>query len=128
MGGQTDRYCKKDSSKLKVSNNFKHTGILKIPVKIMTVQGTVLLYILWLVTNLVLINTGHLTELTWRYLCMNQAAVFPSLTDSTVVSEIPAKSPPQKTLGKLLCIVSGLTSGSPLSLNFNGVIASFTRS
>jgi hypothetical protein len=67
-------------------------------------------------------------ELTWRYLCMDQAAVFPSLTDSTVVSEIPAKSPPQKTLGTLLCIVSGLTSGSPLSLNFNGAIAFFTIS
>jgi len=57
---------------------------------------------------------------------MNQAAVFPSLTDSTVVSEVPAKSPPQKTLGSLLCIVSGLMSGSPDSLNFSGDMASFT--
>lgn len=57
---------------------------------------------------------------------MNQAAVFPSLTDSTVVSEVPAKSPPQKTLGTLLCIVSGLTSGSPHLLNFSGDMASFT--
>lgn len=66
-------------------------------------------------------------QLTWRYLCMNQAAVFPSLTDSTVVSEVPAKSPPQKTLGSLVCIVSGSTSGSPHLLNLSGAMASFTK-
>ena len=77
-------------------------------------------------THLASVYSRHFIGLTWRYLCMNQAAVFPSLTDSTVVSEVPAKSPPQKTLGSLVCIVSGLTSGSPHLLNFSGDIASFT--
>ena len=50
---------------------------------------------------------------TWRYLCMNQEAVFPSLVDSTVVWATPAMSPPQKTQGSLVCIVSMVTSGRP---------------
>lgn len=42
---------------------------------------------------------------------MNQDAVFPSFTDSTVVLEIPAISPPQKIPGSEVAIVSAFTSG-----------------
>uniref|UniRef100_A0A915CDL5 Uncharacterized protein n=1 Tax=Parascaris univalens TaxID=6257 RepID=A0A915CDL5_PARUN len=40
-----------------------------------------------------------------KYLWMLQAATFPSLTDSTVVSAIPATSPPQNTHGSLVAAV-----------------------
>ena len=39
------------------------------------------------------------------YLCILQAAIFPSLTASTAVSATPAKSPPQKTQGTLNKII-----------------------
>ena len=44
----------------------------------------------------------RVSSLTCRYLCMNQEACFPSLTDSTVVCATPARSPPQNIQGFLL--------------------------
>lgn len=60
------------------------------------------------------------------YLCMNQEACFPSFTDSTVVLVSPLMSPPAKTPGSLVCMVSPSTSGRPQWLNLRGCRASFT--
>ena len=65
--------------------------------------------------------------ITCRYLCMNQAAVLPSLTDSTVVWATPPKSPPQNAHGSLICMVSVDTSGRPHLLNLIGDRAVLTR-
>lgn len=61
------------------------------------------------------------------YLWMFQAAVFPSFTDSTVVSETPAISPPQKTPGSELAMVLVSTTGKPHAFSFNGANASLTE-
>ena len=53
-------------------------------------------------------------------------AVFPSLTDSTVVCATPARSPPQKTPGTEVAIVFSSTSGVPHLFNFTGSNAFFT--
>lgn len=63
---------------------------------------------------------------TCKYLWMYHEAVFPSLTDSTVVCATPAISPPQNIHGSLHCIVSLFTSGKPHLFNFTGFIASTT--
>lgn len=60
------------------------------------------------------------------YLCMYQEACFPSFTDSTVVLARPPTSPPAKTQGSLVCMVSGSTSGRPHLLNLIGAMASLT--
>lgn len=60
------------------------------------------------------------------YLCMYQEACFPSFTDSTVVLARPPTSPPAKTQGSLVCIVSRSTSGRPHLLNLIGAMASLT--
>ena len=57
---------------------------------------------------------------------MYQAAVFPSLTDSTVVLATPAKSPPQKTPGALVSIVSLLISAVPHLVSLTGSRALIT--
>ena len=44
---------------------------------------------------------------------MVHAAILPSLTASTAVSAVPAKSPPQKTPRSLVSMVSVSTSGVP---------------
>ena len=54
---------------------------------------------------------------------MLHAAVFPSLTDSTVVWATPAKSPPQNSHGTSVCIVAGSTRGRPLLFNSRGYSA-----
>uniref|UniRef100_A0A1B0B868 Uncharacterized protein n=1 Tax=Glossina palpalis gambiensis TaxID=67801 RepID=A0A1B0B868_9MUSC len=43
---------------------------------------------------------GQFGDRPSKWQCMLQAATLPSLTDSTVVSAVPAKSPPQNTPGK----------------------------
>ncbi|KAH9415625.1 hypothetical protein DERP_000112 [Dermatophagoides pteronyssinus] len=58
---------------------------------------------------------------------LDHAAVLPSLTASTVVSETPAKSPPQNTHSMLVDIVSTSTNGNPVfSFIFNGFSALIT--
>lgn len=57
---------------------------------------------------------------------MYQAAVFPSLTDSTVVSLVPAISPPANTPCSLVAIVFSSTSGKFHLLNFKGLNAFIT--
>lgn len=64
--------------------------------------------------------------LTCMYLWMYQDAVFPSLTDSTVVCDTPARSPPQKTPDTDVVIVFPSTSGVPHLFNFTGSRAFFT--
>lgn len=64
---------------------------------------------------------------TCRKQCIYHAAVLPSFTDSTVVSEQPARSPPQKTAGfEMLCIVVGLIAGNPERSNLTENIAFLT--
>lgn len=58
---------------------------------------------------------------------MYQAAVLPSLTASTVVSAIPAKSPPHQIFGCEVCIVLWFTMGRLESFNFIGAKASITK-
>ena len=74
--------------------------------------------------NLVMIFVD--LKFTWRYLCMNQAAVLPSFTDSTVVAARPPRSPPQNAHGTLICIVSVHTSGRPHLLKVTGAMAFLT--
>lgn len=57
---------------------------------------------------------------------MYQAAVFPSFTDSTVVSATPAKSPPHHTDEHEVCIVLKSTMGRLLLLSFKGESACMT--
>lgn len=59
---------------------------------------------------------------------MNQAAVFPSLTASTVVCAEPERSPPINTDGSLVAMVPMSTSGSPHDDNFNGDRAFIAKS
>lgn len=56
----------------------------------------------------------------------HQAAVFPSLTASTVVSATPAKSPPHQIFGCEVRIVLGSTMGKLLSSRSIGDKASIT--
>lgn len=58
---------------------------------------------------------------------MYQAAVFPSLTASTVVSAIPAKSPPHQIFGWEVCMVLWFTMGRLPSANCSGAKASITK-
>ena len=58
---------------------------------------------------------------------MCQDAVFPSLTDSTVVLATPAKSPPQNTPGTLVSMVSLLTSAVPHLVILMGSNALITK-
>lgn len=57
---------------------------------------------------------------------MDQAAVLPSLTASTVVSATPAKSPPHQTDGWDDCIVNVSTTGKFAFVSTKGFKASIT--
>uniref|UniRef100_A0A1A9Z8N0 Uncharacterized protein n=1 Tax=Glossina pallidipes TaxID=7398 RepID=A0A1A9Z8N0_GLOPL len=61
-----------------------------------------------------------------KWQCMFQAATLPSLTDSTVVSAVPAKSPPQNTPGTNVCKVFGLNLGKFDLVNGTGAMAAMT--
>lgn len=65
--------------------------------------------------------------LTCRWQCIYQAAVFPSLTDSTVVSATPATSPPHQTKGCEDFIVLRSTTGRFPCPSFNGDKACITK-